>query len=179
MNHYSKPPPWYRQFWPWFIITLPTIVVIASIAMVILAFQVQDAPVSKDYYQQGKAVNQIVDDINEAKRRGVSIQLRFLPNKLAVSWSQQLPSKLAAPEILNVHFQHVNNADLDFTVTLTHQGVQQYSAQDNHLERLTNGKWYIDVFAIDSSQVNSQKNPVWRVKGVAFFPLSQFELSAR
>ncbi|HEY8384782.1 MAG TPA: FixH family protein, partial [Porticoccaceae bacterium] len=49
--------PWYRQFWPWFLITLPGIVVIAALYTVYIAFTHADAVVVDDYYTQGRAIN--------------------------------------------------------------------------------------------------------------------------
>ena len=41
-------PPWYRQFWPWFIIALPASSVIASLTLVYLAVSRPDYVVIKD-----------------------------------------------------------------------------------------------------------------------------------
>ena len=44
--------PWYKQFWPWVIIGLPTSVVIASIVTYFIALDGIDSVVSKDYYKE-------------------------------------------------------------------------------------------------------------------------------
>jgi len=45
--------PWYRQFWPWFIIALPTAAVIGSFVSLWLAVSHPDyLVVSEDQYQQ-------------------------------------------------------------------------------------------------------------------------------
>jgi hypothetical protein len=45
--------PWYRQFWPWFIIALPASVVVASFITLWLAISNPDPLVIKvDYYQR-------------------------------------------------------------------------------------------------------------------------------
>ena len=47
--------PWYRQFWPWFIIALPTAAVIGSFVSLWLAVSHPDfLVVSEDEYQQIK-----------------------------------------------------------------------------------------------------------------------------
>ena len=51
--------PWFKQFWPWFLIILPGTVVIASLATVIIAFKGADDVVSKDYYKEGLAINHV------------------------------------------------------------------------------------------------------------------------
>jgi hypothetical protein len=49
--------PWYRQFWPWFLIGIPGLSVVASIAMLIVAVRHADSLVRDDYYRAGLAIN--------------------------------------------------------------------------------------------------------------------------
>jgi hypothetical protein len=44
----SQHPPWYRQFWPWFIIALPVSAVIASMILLYLAITRPDYMVVED-----------------------------------------------------------------------------------------------------------------------------------
>mgnify|MGYP001818893455 CR=1 FL=1 len=49
-------PPWYRQFWPWFIIALPAAVVVASFFTLWLAISNPDPlVVDEDEYRQLKS----------------------------------------------------------------------------------------------------------------------------
>ena len=54
--------PWYRQFWPWFIIALPTVVVIASLLTVYIAVSHPDPLVDGDYYRHGLTINERLDN---------------------------------------------------------------------------------------------------------------------
>tara|TARA_R110002072_G_scaffold24747_4_gene83712 strand:- start:11289 stop:11489 length:201 start_codon:yes stop_codon:yes gene_type:complete len=54
--------PWYKQFWPWFLISLPSSVVIASIITISLA--VKNAPVITQN-NLGKFVQPINSEKNE------------------------------------------------------------------------------------------------------------------
>ena len=54
----KKPPPWYRQAWPWFLIAFPAIAVIAGAVTLWLAVSTSDGLVVDDYYKQGLAVQQ-------------------------------------------------------------------------------------------------------------------------
>lgn len=47
---------WYKQFWPWFLIVLPTAAVIASFVTLYIAFKYADQPVHDDYVQHGLTV---------------------------------------------------------------------------------------------------------------------------
>lgn len=47
-----KQPPWYRQFWPWFLIALPLSAVIASGVTVYLAVSAPDPIIKNDRYEK-------------------------------------------------------------------------------------------------------------------------------
>ena len=49
--------PWYRQFWPWAIISIPATTVVACAIMITLAILSDDGLVSDDYYREGLAIN--------------------------------------------------------------------------------------------------------------------------
>jgi hypothetical protein len=50
--------PWYRQFWPWFLIALPATSVVAGLTTLAIAIRNQDSLVRDDWYKDGKAINQ-------------------------------------------------------------------------------------------------------------------------
>lgn len=69
----TKPqPPWYKQFWPWFIIFFPASAVVAGIATVIIAVQNQDTLVEDNWYKDGLAINQRLDKQNLAIALNIS-----------------------------------------------------------------------------------------------------------
>lgn len=80
MQHGARPPrtdtkPWYRQAWPWFVISLPATAVIAGIGTMVLAVRGYDGPVTGDYYKQGLAIN---EEVNRAElARGLGLQARL------------------------------------------------------------------------------------------------------
>ena len=49
--------PWYKQFWPWFLITVPVLTVIMSGFLIHFATSGEDSLVIDDYYKEGKAIN--------------------------------------------------------------------------------------------------------------------------
>ena len=58
MNHDNRAPqtPWHKQFWPWFLIALPTAAVIASLITLNIAIRNADTPVQGDYEKHGLTV---------------------------------------------------------------------------------------------------------------------------
>ena len=49
---------WYREPWPWLVMSGPAIVVVAGIGTAIIAFRTSDGLVADDYYKQGLVINQ-------------------------------------------------------------------------------------------------------------------------
>ena len=58
--------PWYKQFWPWFLIAVPVITVIMSGFLIHFATSTQDTLVIDDYYKEGKAINARLDKVEAA-----------------------------------------------------------------------------------------------------------------
>ena len=66
--------PWYRQFWPWFLMALPGAAVIGGITTVIVATIDRDGLVKDDYYKEGLAINRDLARANiEAVRPGMRV----------------------------------------------------------------------------------------------------------
>lgn len=73
----SKQTPWYRNHWPWLLMLGPTLVIIAGIFTMWLAFTREDAMVMDDYYQEGRAINQDLRRDQVAKEKGLSFTLDY------------------------------------------------------------------------------------------------------
>lgn len=71
-----NPQPWYKQFWPWFIISLPLSAVIGGIATLVLALQSPNSMVVDDYYKAGLAINETLARERAAAEQGLSALLR-------------------------------------------------------------------------------------------------------
>ena len=69
--------PWYRQFWPWFIIALPASVVVAGLITVFIAFRHADTLVNDNYYKDGLAINQTLAQDTRARELGVEATIDF------------------------------------------------------------------------------------------------------
>ena len=113
--------PWYRQFWPWFLILLPASMVVASLYTVYLASRGADDLVVDDYYRDGLAINTQLEKQQRAQALGVSATLRVNGDTVEVT--------TAGPDLgtqLLLSFAHPLEADRDFRVTLTRVAPTSY-----------------------------------------------------
>jgi hypothetical protein len=49
--------PWYREPWPWILMSGPAVVVVAGVATAWIAFATADSLVAEDYYKRGLTIN--------------------------------------------------------------------------------------------------------------------------
>jgi uncharacterized protein len=69
--------PWYRQFWPWFVISLPAISVAFSIATLVIAVRNADSLVRDDWYDAGVTINRDFDREAAAAALGLVAVMRL------------------------------------------------------------------------------------------------------
>ncbi len=127
MRHGERPPrtdtkPWYRQAWPWFLISLPATAVVAGFATLVLALRSYDGPVTADYYKQGLAINEEVTRAELA--RGLGLQARLTLDGFgdgarvrAVVTAER--GALPAEPGLRLHLAHPGRRDADRIAVLS------------------------------------------------------------
>ena len=129
--------PWYKQFWPWFIISLPASAVIAGITTVIIAFKNADDMVVDDYYKEGKAINQRTELLNAAYDRGFQARFERLEgNFIFIRFETAQPDS----DQLTLNFVHPTDSDKDFTMLVSRQADGSYQGLSPNA---TEGRWYL------------------------------------
>jgi hypothetical protein len=128
--------PWYRQLWPWLLISGPAAVVVAGAATLWLAFSTADGLVAEDYYKQGLAINKRLAREEEARRRGIAATVSLSADRIRV----QLRG--GAPAVLFVHLAHATRAGYDVRLRLTPVAPGSYEAA---LEPLPRGRWLVVI----------------------------------
>jgi hypothetical protein len=92
--------PWYREPWPWLLMSGPAIVVVAGVVTAGLAVKSFDGMVADDYYKQGLAVNREIARESRARELGIVARLGFEGNHV------RLELRGAAPRGLTLELVH-------------------------------------------------------------------------
>ena len=127
-------PPWYRQFWPWFLIALPATVVVAGFFTLYLAIKYSDDLVSDNYYRDGLAINQQLTQDLHATELALSARLDFNSGSddaievLALELHSELKT-FVMPSVLKLYLLHPTDAGEDQVVTLMAAGGGRYRGQ--------------------------------------------------
>ncbi len=149
-------PPWYKQFWPWFIISLPASSVIAGIITVFIAYENADSLVVDDYYKSGLAINAQIKQQKHAAALGYAALLRRMPdNRLFLKFDNTSPDN----KILNLSWVHPVDSAKDFSLQLIKQQDESYQARSNNE---LSGRWYLRLSTDEKwllkSEINSDKD---------------------
>ena len=140
----EKPQPWYKQFWPWFLIILPLIVVAASIATLMISLKHADTLVADDYYKQGKGINQDKHRVQKARALGLQFSIAVEGNQVLIKQHGGEPYKAA----LAVEFYHPTIKERDFKELAVADGNNVYRIT---LPQQVNGDWQVRLESFDKS----------------------------
>jgi len=148
--------PWYREPWPWILMTGPIIVIIAGIATAWIAIKTNDGLVTEDYYKKGLAVNQTIARSEKATQMGLTVGLRLTSEAITLRL-QATDKAFVPPPSLTVTISHPTRAGTDQTRTLSLQGDTYTGA----IRLASAGHWLVLV-EDEASQ--------WRVMGNVMLP---------
>lgn len=132
--------PWYKQFWPWFLIGLLMLSISVSSTFAFLAIRSADGMVQEDYYEHGRAINMVLAKQERAAAMGLSASLRIDP--LTSDVVVDLEGDERFPEKLDFELIFPTQDDRDIEITLEHVRNGRYLGQapDNLRYR-----WYLQL----------------------------------
>lgn len=150
--------PWYREPWPWFLMSLPAAAVVAGLATVWIAARSTDGLVVGDYYKAGLAINQTLARDEAARTLELQATLAIADGELTATLAGRID---AYPDALELTLAHPTRQGEDRTLTLVHAGKGRYRAA---LPLLHDGKWQLQL---------TDAAATWRLAGVLYTPLHQ------
>jgi len=150
--------PWYREPWPWFLISLPAAAVIAGITTVWIAATSADGLVVGDYYKAGLAINQTLARDDAARALALTATLQNKAGALTLALGGRMQTY---PELLTLTLVHPTRQGMDQTLVLSHAGGGHYRTS---LPALPDGKWHAQLTDVTAA---------WRLSGVLYTPFSQ------
>jgi hypothetical protein len=153
------PQPWYRQRWPWFLISLPATAVVAGFITLYLAVRSDDGVVAEDYYTKGLAINQVLDRQERAKQLGLSADLQQQEGgKLVLTLVSE--RELALPEQIRLALVNPVRAGLDKVIPLHRSGLQYIGTYP----AVPNGRWKL---------VLEDEGGIWQLFSETQLPLAK------
>lgn len=156
--------PWYKQFWPWFLIAFPLSAVLGGIATIIIAMHKPDGLVVDEYYKEGLAINRTLAKQQYAQQFAITALAEYDPatGTLAVSMNGQLEQQ---PAQLRLKLVHPTLANLDQELLLLPAPDHRYIT---NLAVTQKGNWHV-ILEPDSQQwqisarVNLPENKNWQL----------------
>ncbi len=149
--------PWYRQFWPWFIIALPASAVVASLYTVSLAVRTTDSLVVTSEDGVDVVTGRHLAAERFAAARGIRATLSINPDSGAIEARLAADETVEWPKTLQLLFSHPAFADRDRRVTLTaampdSDGTPVWTG---HFVDLPGGRWYVVLADGDAWRLSS------------------------
>lgn len=104
---------WYREPWPWLLMSGPAAVIVAGVITTTMAFVTADGLVASDYYKQGLMINMTLARDQAAARRHLTAR-----GVLAGGRMRLVLSGDSAPPAITLRLVHPTRAGLDRTLVL-------------------------------------------------------------
>jgi len=151
-------PPWYKQFWPWFLIALLASSVAFSLTYLAFSIRLYDGTVEQDYYKEGLAINQQLAKQEHAQQLGLAATLRADPHTGDIIVDLEGERR---PERLNLALIFPTESARDRELTLEHVHEGRYVTTIDEPLRY---RWYLHL------QPTPGNDAEWRLTGEAHFP---------
>ncbi len=149
--------PWYRQFWPWFIIALPGMAVAAGLYTLWLAMQTQDSLVVRSDDGMNVVTERNMAAEQEAVRLGLVAELGIELETGAVVVTISSLADLEFAPSLQLRMRHPTMASRDAVIDLI-QAIPNAAGEPTwagHFVRPPSGRHYVTLSSGD----------VWRLSG--------------
>lgn len=151
--------PWYKQFWPWFLIAIPVSSFIVGGTLLHFAINTSDSLVVDDYYKEGRAINARLDKIEYARYLNITTEMQVSDyGEVRVEFHSGRPTDGQA---LQLNLYHVTLADKDQKILLSRDAGGVYRGR---LDEIPKGKWQVTLLPMDAQ---------WKVQQTVWFPQAE------
>lgn len=149
--------PWYRQFWPWFLIALPASAVIASLYTVSLAVRTTDSLVVASEDGMDVVAGRHLAAERRARELGLRATLNLNTASGAIILTLAADSNVDWPTSLELLLSHPAFAENDMTIALTRSlpDASGNPTWSGHFVEVPDGRWYLVL----------ENGDAWRLSG--------------
>jgi uncharacterized protein len=162
MKTAKAPNPWYREPWPWLLMSGPALVIVAGVITTAIAVQTSDGVVADDYYKQGLGINRTLARDARADTLGVKAAVQFNEER------DRVRVRLAGetrPAQLRLTLVHPTRAGGDQAATLARiaapmaGGAAAESWYEGKLQAPATGTWRL---RIEDAEATWRLTGMWR-----------------
>ena len=148
--------PWYRQFWPWFLIMLPGSAVVGGFVTLYIAIKTQDSLVLNVEKSIGDSKEQILFAERRAIDLGLEAQIDINLETGLVLARLSSDEPLQSPSSLSLELSHPAFEERDIRVQLATSlpDAAGNATWSGHFAKIPDGRWYVVLQADD-----------WRLNG--------------
>lgn len=145
--------PWYREPWPWLLMSGPVAAIIAGFVTLWLAIESDDGLVADDYYKQGLAINQVLHRDRAAAERQyqATILFNFDNERLRVMLRSDAGAPL--PGAMRLKIIHPTRSGADQVAELSASSAGLF---DGAMRRPGAGRWLL---------ILEDTHQTWRLTG--------------
>jgi hypothetical protein len=157
--------PWYREPWPWILMSGPAVVIVAGFTTLYLAASGSDPLVVDNYYKEGLAINQVLARDRAASAANYQAQVLVSTDRTQLRMMLQGTGTL--PAQLRLRFVHPTKAGFDRDVLLQQTQPGWYEGRVRLTETL---RWEVSLEDLQQH---------WRLSGSWDPSQSEFALKPR
>ena len=128
---------WYRERWPWILMSGPAAVIVAGAVTTWMAFATADGLVADDYYKRGLGINAVLQREQTAAQRGIDARVERA-GEGGKGGQVRVRLRGAEPPVLFLNLVHATRAGNDVRLRLERSADGAYRAA---LPPLAAGHW--------------------------------------
>lgn len=157
-NHEIEP--WFKQGWPWALIAIPFLTVIAGVITFMIAKDTSDSLVQDDYYKKGLAINSNLERLNftQSMQLIADIEVDTANNLIIVKLEANENSQKQLSNQLSINFSHPTLKSKDKSFQLSQLSKNEFVADFTQLD---SAYWHIQI---------EDESKTWLLKGRWLYP---------